>query len=261
MNKTVKTIGCIALAFVFCFLAIGYAMVQDELTVNGSLSVDGEPLLDDTALFFESDYLKASNETPKYTVYGDTVDIHLFNFDSLNNVTAEAISYAMTLEGADAAIENMPTSASPGTMAGGEDTTVTHTLNYTGNVDAEITVRVTATLGAQTKTMTATFVFAVEEPSTSYSVTDHGTYVVVDIFTTSTDPITVSYGSNLAPDNTNDLMRTWYGQTAGTITGLVPHTHYELVFFKAEASITYVKQENVSLTDSSITIAQTTTTP
>ncbi len=39
MNKILKVICGVACAFVFCFLAIGYATIQDELSVNGSVTV------------------------------------------------------------------------------------------------------------------------------------------------------------------------------------------------------------------------------
>ncbi len=40
MNKILKILCGVACAFVFCFLAIGYAAVQDELLINGSVSVE-----------------------------------------------------------------------------------------------------------------------------------------------------------------------------------------------------------------------------
>ncbi len=41
MSKAAKIFAYISFAFAFCFLAIGYAAVQDELLVNGTVSVDG----------------------------------------------------------------------------------------------------------------------------------------------------------------------------------------------------------------------------
>ncbi len=40
MNRFLKTLCCLACAFVFCFLAIGYAAVQDTLTVVGSVALE-----------------------------------------------------------------------------------------------------------------------------------------------------------------------------------------------------------------------------
>ncbi len=41
MNRILKILCGVACAFVFCFLAIGYATLQDELKVTGSVSVQG----------------------------------------------------------------------------------------------------------------------------------------------------------------------------------------------------------------------------
>ncbi len=41
MNKVAKIFSYIAFVFAFCCLAVGYAAVQDELIVNGTVSVDG----------------------------------------------------------------------------------------------------------------------------------------------------------------------------------------------------------------------------
>ncbi len=40
MNKILKVLSCLACVFVFCFLAIGYAAVQDTLTVSGSVTIE-----------------------------------------------------------------------------------------------------------------------------------------------------------------------------------------------------------------------------
>ncbi len=42
MNKVARILSCIAFAFAFCFLSIGYAAVQDTLTVSGSLSIEAQ---------------------------------------------------------------------------------------------------------------------------------------------------------------------------------------------------------------------------
>ncbi len=42
MNKVAKIFSYIAFVFAFCFMAIGYAAVQDTLTVNGSVSVEAQ---------------------------------------------------------------------------------------------------------------------------------------------------------------------------------------------------------------------------
>ncbi len=46
MNKVAKIFSYIAFVFAFCCMAIGYAAVQDELIVNGIVSVDGYVLVE-----------------------------------------------------------------------------------------------------------------------------------------------------------------------------------------------------------------------
>ncbi len=41
IKKLIRILAYISFAFAFCFLAVGYAAVQDELIVNGTVAVDG----------------------------------------------------------------------------------------------------------------------------------------------------------------------------------------------------------------------------
>ncbi len=47
MTKGKKILTCVVVALAVCFIAIGYAAVQDELIVNGIVSVDGYIIKDD----------------------------------------------------------------------------------------------------------------------------------------------------------------------------------------------------------------------
>lgn len=78
---------------------------------------------------------------------------------------------------------------------------------------------------------------ALDPITSSYKVTDEGTYIVVDIYigTDLTGILTVNYSETLIADNLNPLMEGWI-TTTGTID-LVSNSHYELVFFKTNADV------------------------
>ncbi len=231
MNKILKAVGCVACAFVLGFLAVGYALVQDELQVSGSLSVEGEPLLADNTFVFDSNYLKAvadGESIPEYTVYGKTVDIVMFNHDGLE-ATGETLDYKLSIiEGENAAFD-----LTEGTLAGGTMVSQTHTLTYKGDKAASITVTATSS-NPQKKELKARFKFIGD--TTFYTVKDNGTWIVLDIYTgVNTDglSITVDYGTTLAPDNTNEKMTSWVtADKKNQLTGLSPNSHYEFVFFE-----------------------------
>ena len=79
---------------------------------------------------------------------------------------------------------------------------------------------------------------ALDPITSSYKVTDEGTYIVVDIYigTDFTGILTVNYSETLIADNLNPLMKGWT-TTSETISNLVSNSHYELVFFKTNADV------------------------
>ncbi len=252
MSKTAKTLCCIALAFVCCFLAIGYAMVQDQLTVKGSLSVQGEPSLADSKPFaFRSDFLTDAETVPTYKVYGTTVDFVLFNYDDLTETEGTGVSYTLSVSG------NATLDSASHTFTEGAKGTKKHTLTYGGTADGSVTITATETAASQPHTLGATFEFIVQEPATYYSVTDHGNYIVLELFIGETVPeITVQYGDTLLPDNTNDFMSGWLTVDAqGRLTGMVPHAHYELVFYKAAGAGSIAAVTKRELTGQSIDLS------
>ncbi len=63
MNKVAKIFSYIAFVFAFCFMAIGYAAVQDTLLVDGTVSVDGYILKYDFDAADTEGYTLSSNGT------------------------------------------------------------------------------------------------------------------------------------------------------------------------------------------------------
>ncbi len=224
MNKILKAVGGIACAFVICFLAIGYALVQDELLVNGSLSIEGEPL--PATFVFDSNYLKPASENAEYNVYGDTVDIVLFNHDGLD-VTVGNLSYTLTCDNKDVEFDK-----DKGELADDGMYDNTHTLKYSGEKPASITVTATSSSPGK-KELKATFNFVSGEGN-RYRIIKDGNVVTLDIVIGNKVPengITVNCGK-LAPNNTYGLTLEWFNDTTYTITeGLETNTPYTLLFF------------------------------
>ncbi len=152
---------------------------------------------------FESDYLEDTDPIPVYKVYDTEVSFQVLASD-----------------GADFHV-----TGSGGILTSNDDGT--YTLTGTGDIT------VTAVCDSPySKTLHAKFSFQSAQGG-YYALTDETGYVVLDIYTGDRKYSgTVSYGADLAPDNTNPLMKDWIDKDSGGLTDLEANAHYELIFFK-----------------------------
>ncbi len=203
--------------------------------VNGSLSIDGEPLLADKTFVFESNYLKYvpdGEATPVYTVYGQSVEIAIFNHDGLDMTNAN-LSYTI-------ATDKGTLNATEGTLTGKTKSQQIHTLTYDGTGDVTVEAHSTS---PQLKDLKAIFRFA-EQTTGYYTVTDHERYVEIDIYTgKAITGITVIGADGLVPDATNTLL------DGVNVKALEPNKHYSFVYFK-QISQAYTDVPQTALTDS-----------
>ncbi len=240
--KIAKILTAIACVFALSFMAIGYALIQDELEIGGSISVNGEPLLADKTFVFESNYLKAGDTPPTYTVYGNTVDILLFNHDGLD-VTGSSLTYEITCTEGAAFADGATTLKNNTLEAGGTGTYRAHTLTYTGSGNGTVTVTAKAS-SPSTKTVSAIFQFV--ETSGYYTVTDGKSYVQIDVYTDdAVSGIAVTGTEGLIPDTTNPNFN---GQSIGALPA---DSHYTFVYFKT-SDASYAPVEKTALTDTII---------
>lgn len=184
-----------------------------------------------SSFVFRSDYLVEGGKT--YNVYGTSAAITLYNNDGLN--TAESnITYSVTATGG--------TVTGAGTSLTG-NTNSSKTFTLTGAIGSTITVTATAT-APYTKTISATFVF--NQDTANYKITDNGNHVVLDVYTAETaiNGVTISFGSNFAPDNNNELMSSWTSGTGGTVN-FAANSHYTFVFFKKTTAVYTTKTGNL----------------
>lgn len=182
------------------------------------LKEDHSGLAEAESFYFESNYLKEGGA--EYTVYTGSVDITITNSDGLNT-TPEMITYTTT--GMNANGQNQ--------ILGG-DTQNINTYTVSG-IDGDA-INVSATSSSPyARTLSAIFSFKNPGENTVYEIKDQGYYITLDIYTgMNTQNITVNYGNDLAPDNTNEKIKDWVTGSAGTLSGLSPNAHYSLIFFK-----------------------------
>lgn len=187
------------------------------------------------AFYFTSD--KLSTDAPVYSVCGDSFTVNLSNSE-FGNRSGSDIMFTLTVTGGTCADSggSVSTSGNVRTYTGctlprsGENEAV-KTLSITAEEDS-VTV-VATSVSPYVKTLSATFRRAFTDNAT-YRVTDFGVYSLLEIFTgAETSEITVNYGDNLSPDNTNPLMSDWTGaERSGTLSGLTAQSHYSLIFFE-----------------------------
>ena len=202
-----------------------------------------------TDFFFRSDYL-AETGSRSFDVYGGTIEFKLFNHDGVNE-TDRNITYQITVQDAE---ENEIT-----------DFTVTGNAGLAGRAKSENGIVISG-LAAGTYTVTATStvpyrkslsaIFEVHDMdgSTFYSVEDvsTGEYIILHVFTGNSGTIAVSYGGDLAADNTDARMNGWTSGAVNTWSGS-PNAHYEFIFFENTPDNDYTKSQT-KVTGNSITI-------
>lgn len=175
---------------------------------------------------FESNY--KNNET--YNIYTTSFTFLVKNKDALENKNSTDINYKITVD--NLTNDSVADKVSNHTLLQSKDNNE-HTINelVVGN-KYQIIIESTSPIK---KTITY-FVNVLESTIESYySITDHDSYIVVDIYigNTVTGKVTINYNnSKVLPDNLNILMEKWFTNT-GTIT-VSNNSHYELIFFKTD---------------------------
>lgn len=166
---------------------------------------------------FTSNYLTTGGAS--YTIYSGSVSIEVSNTDGITT-TNESISYSISGTASDGSK----------TISGGTATTDSYLLSGTSGDSKTVTVTVSS---PYTETISATFIFLDPDSSSFYEITDNGYYITLALYTgSSIGEITVTYGNNLVPDNTNSLMTTWTSGTSGTLSELIPNAYYTMTFFE-----------------------------
>ncbi len=197
--------------------------------------------------FFTSDCL--TEDAPVYMIYEDSVVFNLYNNDGLNYTDDNNIRYSIEVTNGGELIPGddyykgsldpeYPQLKQSGAEEGGS--THTYTLRPGENTDGTGQFTITAkSVAGYVLELSATFIFV---DSGYYNITDHESYIVLDIYTGSNPPnngkLKVTFAKYLAPDSSNPIMRSWrrrdYEHTVSVDSALEPFSHYELIFFKRD---------------------------
>ena len=189
---------------------------------------------------FVSDYLKEGGA--QFDIYTGAVDIVISNSDGANTA-GEAVIYTLSTDNgalspaggaAQSSLTGQPAAGDTltGQFAAGTAQAQTMTLSAAPGQICTVTAQSTS---PYSRTLTATFCFMDNEGSTVYSVKDYGNYCELIISTAETLLTSVSWPSDLSPDNTNDLMKGWTSGTSGSLS-LEENSTYHLIFFKSNPS-------------------------
>lgn len=170
------------------------------------------------------------NET--YEVYGSSFSFNVSN-EYLSAKNSTDIKYSITV------IKTSDSSVVSNNVyeIKKDETSKPHTISGLNDVGETYEIVIQSTDPIK-KTITHYVKIEALDPITSsYKVTDEGTYIIVDIYigTDLTGILTVNYSETLIADNLNPLMEGWITTTG--IINLVSNSHYELVFFKTNADV------------------------
>jgi len=186
-------------------------------------------------------YVPASGET-------QTVTVTVSNYD-LSYVTTKDITFSAVLsDGASS------TPYGPYTLSGSVSSE--KELSFDLAVGKKYTLSVTSS-APYTKTITHEFMVYRNETDHYYSISGHGSYLMLELYLAG-EPcdITLHY-ADLAPDNTHEWMRHWLmdpgGNGEGVIpsTSMTPYSRYTLIFF-GDALVSDVPITKI--TDGSVTV-------
>ncbi len=202
---------------------------------------------------FTSDYLKTADTSyPTYTVYDTSITFVIRNFDGTKT---SDISFNYTVTASDGTLDE-----TGATKRFSANATQTDTYELTASTGQSVTV--TAQTADGTQTIGAVFAFA--GTPTKYSIKDNGNFITLTLdIGTNVKNIKITYGANLNPDNSHPLMRKWSSETEETLSSvksdstpyiIEQNTHYELVFFKVDANITYDEESDEDFIGNTIAI-------
>ena len=220
-----------------CIAALSVGMVTFARYMQKK---ENSEIADSVNFIFKSNYLK---ENPaEYTVYTGSAEIGISNYDGLN-VTGNTITY--TVEGIS---DN-----SAKTLTGGSEKTDTYVLSGIAGEKKTVTAKASSPFE---KTLSAAFLFKDQGKNTIYKVTDYEYYITLDVYTgMKPGDITVSYDTNLAPDNTDARMANWTSGSRQTLSGLSPNAHYAFIFYGSEGAAYETEGEQI-LSGSVITLSK-----
>ncbi len=223
-NKQKKTIYLVVGMLLMIAIVVGSGAAFAKYIQTKEL----QGTVDQTTVFASDDLKTAENGIyPTYIVYATSVSFSIRNYDGGKTAT---VSFDYTVSAKIGETEKTFV-ANSNTKSFSANTQKTETYTLSGTAGDQITVTAQTADGAQT--IGAVFHFAEGVP-TQYSIeeTDHYFTVLLNTGTTVGD-IQIKYGENLLPDNSNALMKDWFTTTdTYTLAGLLPNSHYELVFFK-----------------------------
>ena len=221
----------IALVSIVSFSAVSYAKYVELNEANALIEPD--------EFVFTCD--KIENKT--YIIEKDSTSFTVSNKE-LSKVSAVDITFSVVvLDG------STPFLNETHTFTGNVESSKTITLNNL-QVDHKYIVTVSSTT-PYVKKFNFMYYVASSLLTNYYTVTDNSTWIELDLFIGNvlpTNNITITYGSNLVPDNSNDLMEDWDNQTVGTIdvSELTVNTHYSLAFFKLTSQTYNVSKTTLS---------------
>lgn len=216
------------LALLLCLALITAAITAVTVARFQALYEDEPQAISPAAFYFEADLEEGETY---FVAEGQDLVFTVRNHDTLSHVTAGTLSFQVAVNGTAVGSYTC-------TAGAAENKTVTvpaATLGAAGSIK-QLTLSSTA---PYTKTVTCNIEVIPVAAANTYSVTDKGDYVQLDLYVGSTLPtsdITIHY-AGLAPDSTADLTASWTTAGSGTIavSSLTPYARYTLYFFGTKA--------------------------
>lgn len=157
----------------------------------------------------------------------------VYNYDVFDHTTESELKYTVKVDGVALGEDAY-------TFAGGEKSEKTFIIP-SSQLEADKTYKIDITSSSPfAKTISFDIRVVTGELGNYYTVKDNGNWVQLDLYIGTNPPnsLTIKYGANLAPDNTNSLMRTWLStETERELTNVNLHSysHYTLIFFGTQA--------------------------
>ena len=161
--------------------------------------------------------------------YEEDFSFVLKNYDVFGRVTPSPITYSVEISGIDMEYTTYTLEA--------DQKSETTVIIEKEKLEYNKTYTVTVTSSSPfSKTISFDITTVSGHIDNFYTVTDNGNWVQLDLYigTVAPETLTIEYGDNLSPDNTNDLMRTWLISDiskALSKTELHSYSHYTLIFF------------------------------
>lgn len=245
MKKKKMTVAVISAVLVLTAALCIVPALAKYITRQGKQS----ELVSDS-FYFTSDYLRA-DETPEYTVIGDSITFEIRNYADSLRINGSDIPYTVA---ADAGSLDRSGGTLTGGTVGSDSITLSHSFSG-AEEQKEITVSVIGT-GDYTETLQAKFIFIRPTEGLKYEVKDSAgsNYAVLYIYATDADRTAeLSWNTDeLLIDETNDYVFGGVTNNLSLHTGsattktIVAGTAAKIVFFKKNISEDYTHAVTVS---------------